>query len=162
MDITSTLNEVLVKLFREITTIEEKALKTGEYKDLTVNDMHVIEAIDRGEAKNMSSVAKSLSVTTGTLTISVNGLVKKGYVSRTRSEEDRRVVLISLTEKGVKAFERHRVFHQEMIDSIVKDLTKEEQMILEKALQNLNQFFRTVSEPKRSCKDVKSEGPQSK
>ncbi len=162
MDITSTLNEVLVKLFREITTIEEKALKTGEYKDLTVNDMHVIEAIDREEPKNMSSVAKMLSVTTGTLTISVNGLVKKGYVNRTRSEEDRRVVLVSLTEKGCKAFVRHREFHQEMIDSILKGLSPEEQVILGKALQNLNQFFRQVSDAKRSERTVKSEAPQSK
>ena len=41
--------------------------------------MHVIEAIDIHEPKNMTSVARALSVTTGTLTISVNGLVKKGF-----------------------------------------------------------------------------------
>lgn len=144
MDITSTLNEVLVKLFRDINTIEERAIKTGEYKELTVNDMHVIEAIDIHEPKNMSTVAKSLSVTTGTLTISVNGLVKKGYVERTRSEEDRRVVLISLTEKGRRAFAQHERFHQDMIDAIVESLSQEEQEILEKSLCNLNQFFRTV------------------
>ncbi len=144
MDITSTLNEVLVKLFRDITTIEERAIKTGEYKELTVNDMHVIEAIDIHEPKNMTTVARTLSVTTGTLTISVNGLVKKGYVERTRSQEDRRVVLISLTEKGRKAFALHRNFHQEMIDAIVEGLTLDEQAILERALSNANQFFRTI------------------
>ena len=144
MDITSTLNEVLVKLFREINTIEERAIKTGEYKELTVNDLHVIEAIDLFEAKNMTTVARQLSVTTGILTISVNGLVKKGYVERIRSEEDRRVVLISLTEKGRKAYKRHQQFHQEMIDAIISDLNEKEQEILERALSNLNQFFRTV------------------
>ncbi|MBE5884259.1 MAG: MarR family transcriptional regulator [Lachnospiraceae bacterium] len=144
MDITSTLNEVLVKLFRDINTIEEKAIKTGEYKELTVNDMHVIEAIDKHEPKNMTTVAKSLSVTTGTLTISVNGLVKKGYVERIRSEEDRRVVLISLTEKGRRAFAQHQRFHQEMIDAVVEGLSIEEQVILEQALRNVNQFFRTI------------------
>lgn len=144
MDITATLNEVLVKLFRDITTIEERAIKTGEYRELTVNDMHVIEAIDVHEPKNMSTVAKSLSVTTGTLTISVNGLVKKGYVERTRSEEDRRVVLISLTAKGRRAFAQHQRFHQQMIDAVVEGLTPEEQVILERALKNVNQFFRSV------------------
>lgn len=142
MDITSTLNEVLVGLFRDIITIEERAIKTGDYKELTVNDMHVIEAIDTQEPKNMSTVAKALSVTTGTLTISVNGLVKKGYVNRTRSEEDRRVVLISLTEKGRRAFAQHQQFHQRMIDSIVDGLTEEEQLVLERALRNTNRFFR--------------------
>lgn len=162
MDITTSLNEVLVRLFRDITEIEEKALKTGEYKDLTVTDMHVIEAIDRNAPKNMSSVAKALSVTTGTLTISVNGLVKKGYVERTRSEEDRRVVYVSLTKKGCKAFQMHQKFHQEMIDAIIAGLSGEEQVVLGKALGNLAQYFRTVSEAKRSAKEVKSEGPQSK
>jgi len=140
--ITAALNEVLVGLFRNITSIEEKALKIGEYKDLSVNDMHVIEAINIHTPKNMSSVAKMLMVTTGTLTISVNGLVKKGYVDRARSEEDRRVVLISLTEKGCKAFAQHKKFHQSMIESIVKDLDETEQVILEKALRNMGAFFR--------------------
>lgn len=105
MDINETLNEVLVKLFRDINTIEERAIRTEEYRDMTANDMHVIEAIGTGEPKNMTTVAKLLSVTTGTLTISMNSLVKKGYVQRVRSEEDRRVVLVSLTEKGKRAFD---------------------------------------------------------
>lgn len=162
MDITATLNEVLVKLFRDIMTIEEKALKTGDYKDLTVNDIHVIEAIDVHEPKNMTTVAKALSVTTGTLTISINGLVKKGYVDRVRSEKDRRVVLVSLTEKGKQAFIRHRDFHQEMVDAITEGLSLEEQVVLERALRNANSFFRTISDGRRSSKEVKSEGPQSK
>ena len=144
VNITSTLNEVLVKLFRDINTIEERAIKTGEYKELTVNDMHVIEAIDIHEPKNMTTVAKALLVTTGTLTISVNGLVKKGYVERTRSEEDRRVVLISLTRKGRKAYIQHQRFHQQMIDAVVDGLDQEEQRVLEHALRNVNQFFRTI------------------
>ncbi len=144
VDITSTLNEVLVKLFRDIITIEERAIKTGEYRELTVNDMHVIEAIGTAEAKNMTTVAKALSVTTGTLTISVNGLVKKGYVERVRSEEDRRVVLISLTEKGKLAHAQHEGFHQQMIEAVVEGLSTEEQVLLEKALRNVNQFFRDM------------------
>ena len=143
MNINHTLNEVLVRLFRNINMIEERALRTGEYKDVTTNDMHVIEAVGMEGAKNMTRVARSLEVTTGTLTIAINSLVKKGYVDRTRSEEDRRVVLISLSEKGKRAYLHHRKFHEQMIDSIVKELTEEEQAVLEKALTKLAQFFQT-------------------
>ena len=145
MDINRTLNEVLVKLFRDINTLEERAIRTEEYQDVTSNDMHVIEAIGPEGTKNMTSVARELEVTTGTLTISVNSLVKKGYVDRTRSEEDRRVVLISLSDKGQKAYLHHRKFHEEMIDAVLKDLTEEEQQALEKALSKLTRFFREVS-----------------
>ncbi len=145
MSINNTLNEVLVRLFRDINTLEERAIRTEEYRDVTTNDMHVMEAIGPEDAKNMTSVARELEVTTGTLTISVNSLVKKGYVNRTRSEEDRRVVLVSLSGKGQKAYLHHRKFHEEMIDAVLKDLTQEEQQALEKALSKLTRFFREVS-----------------
>lgn len=83
MDTYDVLHDILVKLFHEILDIEGKALITSEFKDISVNDMHIIEAIGVEEPKNMSSVAKLLSVTVGTLTIAVNGLVKKGmYTGR--------------------------------------------------------------------------------
>lgn len=141
MDINSALNDVLVKTFRNINAIEEQAIRTEEYKDVTTNDMHVIEAIGIGEQKNMTTVAKALHVTTGTLTISVNSLVKKNYVERVRSEEDRRVVLVSLTDKGKKAFLHHRQFHEQMIHAVVGQLSEEEKHVLEKALNRINQFF---------------------
>ena len=133
-------------------------MRSGSFKDMTTNDMHVIEAIGLGEPKNMTSVAKTLMVTTGTLTISVNSLVKKGFVERVRSEEDRRVVLISLTNKGRKAFRDHQKFHEEMVSSIVCALSDQEQEILQKALGNLSDFFRARVLDSES----KSEGPHSK
>lgn len=141
-----TFNEVLVRLFRDIMDIEQKAIITSEFEDITNNDMHVIEAIGIGEPKNMSSIARELSVTVGTLTIAMNSLVKKGYVERTRGKEDRRVVYISLSDKGRKAYEHHAQFHREMISSITDDLTKEELEALVKALTKLNFWFRSCKE----------------
>ena len=135
------LHDILVKLFQEILDIESKALITSEFKDISVNDMHIIEAIGEREPKNMSSVAKIMSVTVGTLTIAINSLVKKGYVHRERSEEDRRVVLISLTEKGKTANAHHMKFHDGMIQAVLKDLNEEQQEVLVKALMNLRTFF---------------------
>ena len=143
MDTYGTLNEVLVRLFRDIMDIEQQAIITSEFNDLTNNDMHVIDAIGIDRPKNMSSIARELSVTVGTLTISVNSLVKKGYVVRNRSSEDRRVVFISLSEKGVKAYYHHKKFHEQMIDSVVKELTEEELEALVKALTKLNTWFRS-------------------
>ena len=137
-----TFNEVLVKLFTDIMHIEEKAIITDDFKDISNNDMHIIEAIGIDEPKNMSSVAKALSVTVGTLTIAINNLVKKGYVNRVRSEKDRRVVFISLSEKGRKAYEHHAAFHKEMIKATIEGLDENEVNILVKSLTNLVDFFK--------------------
>ena len=142
MDTYAALNDVLVNLFRDIMELEEQAIITQEYQDITNNDMHVIEAIGVKEPKNMSTIAKQLSVTVGTLTIAMNSLVKKGYVERTRGKEDRRVVYISLSDKGRRAFEHHAEFHRRMIDSIKEELSGEELQILYRALTKLNKWFR--------------------
>ena len=139
-------HDILVNLFQEIMDIEEKALITAEFKNISVNDMHIIEAIGTGEPKNMSTVAKLMSVTVGTLTIAINNLVKKGYVSRVRSEEDRRVVLIFLTEKGKRAYQHHREFHDGMVKALVEGLDEGQQKILVKSLLNLRTFFNSYKE----------------
>jgi DNA-binding MarR family transcriptional regulator len=122
--------------------IEEKALITEEFKDITGNDMHIIDAIGIGSPRNMSAVAKTMSVTVGTLTIAINSLVKKNYVERVRSEEDRRVVLLSFSDKGKKAYYHHQKFHDDMIKATIKGLSKDETLILVKAITNMTEFFK--------------------
>ena len=105
MNAYETINDILVHLFNEIWELEEKAIITEEYKDISNNDMHIIEAIGLGKGNNMSAIAKKLNITVGSLTTSMNSLVNKKYAVRIRSEEDRRVVYIRLTKKGEKAYQ---------------------------------------------------------
>lgn len=142
MDNYGIINEVLVRLFRDIMNIEEKAIVNQDFKDLTNNDMHVIEAIGTGAPKNMTSIAKELTVTVGTLTIAMNSLVKKGYVVRERGKEDRRVVYISLSAKGRKAYEHHAEFHRELVQNLTEGLDKDEMQALVQALTKLDKWFR--------------------
>lgn len=142
MDGYHAVNEMLVKLFHGIMDIEAKAIITDGFKDITNNDMHIIEAIGIEKPKSMSTIAKALSVTVGTLTIAINNLVKKGYVDRRRSEIDRRVVLISLSIKGEQAYEHHMRFHEEMIEATLAGMNQDETEMLIKALKNLNAFFK--------------------
>ena len=136
-----TLNELLVNLFNNVMDREAKAVITEEFKDITNNDMHIIEAIGVEEPRNMSEIARRLSITVSTLTTNMNGLEKKGYIVRTRSVEDKRVVYVTLTEKGKKAFYHHRDFHRKMIRALVKDLNEEDMEVLYRCLKNLNGFL---------------------
>ncbi len=138
------LNELLVNLFKSIMEIEEKYLITPEFKDISVNDMHIIEAVGRKEPKSMSTVAKLMSVTTGTLTKSMDGLSEKGYVVRERGEKDKRVVFVSLTKKGIRAFLHHESFHRSMIERIKDGINEQETTVLIYALAKLNDYFNRI------------------
>ena len=144
MEVYDVLNSILVNLFNDILNIEEKALITEEFKGISVTDMHIIEAIGVMEQRTMSKIAKSLNVTMGTLTIGVNGLVKKGYVERNRSQIDRRIVYASLTVKGKAAYVHHMRFHKDMINSVINDITEEEAVILTKTLKKLEDYFKNL------------------
>lgn len=144
MNTDETLNEVLVHLFQDLMDIEGKCLITEEFSDMTNNDMHIVEAIGLGEAKRSSDVARLMSVTTGTLTRAVDGLVEHGYVVRTRSDRDKRVIYLTLTERGKAAYEHHRRFHEEMIANAKANLSEEELGILVRSLKQLNNYFRTA------------------
>ena len=137
-----TINQVLVELINEIWDQEKKAIITEEFKDLSNNDMHVIEAVGLGEGKNMTSIARELKITVGPLTTAMNSLVKKQYVERYRSKKDRRVVFVKLTDKGVRAYQHHEEYHRQMSQAILDRLDDEELSVLLKTLDILKGFFR--------------------
>lgn len=136
------INDVLVHLFNEIWKLEEDAIITDEFKDISNNDMHIIEAVGLGDGDTMSSIAKKLNITAGSLTTSMNSLVNKKYVARERSEEDRRVVYIKLLAKGVKAYNHHKDFHEQMTNAVIDNLEKDEVAVLVRTLDSLSTFFR--------------------
>ena len=136
------LNSLLVQLFNDILQIEEKSLKNGPLSDLSVTELHTIEAIGMYKERTMTEVAQDLKITVGTLTTAINKLIKKGYVDRKRIEEDRRVVLIHLTKKGKLAYRLHEKFHNDMINETISGLKEDEEEILISSLERLNVFFK--------------------
>jgi len=136
------INELLVQLFNDVLQIEEQSLKNGILSDLSITEIHTIEAIGMYSEKTMSEVAQKLNITVGTLTTAINKLIKKGYVERKRIEEDRRVVLVKLTKSGKLAFRLHDKFHHEMINNALEGLSLNEEEILISSLSKVNEFFK--------------------
>jgi DNA-binding MarR family transcriptional regulator len=146
------INELLVHIFNDILQIEQNALQNGALKDLSVTEIHTIEAIGMYTPRSMSEVAADLGITVGTLTTAVNRLISKGYLERKRIEEDRRVVQIQLTKKGKLAYRIHQKFHVDMVKETIEGLNKEEEYVLIKSLEKLNNFFKKKHDLNNSLK----------
>lgn len=139
--VTGRINELLVDVYTDILKIEENAFKAGQFSDASIKEVHTVEAIGMYEPKTMSEVARSLKITVGTLSVAINNLVKKGYVERYKSEDDRRLVKVGLTKKGRLLYRVHAQFHLDMVNSCTDDFSSQELEILEKALEKLNVYF---------------------
>lgn len=136
-----TISGLISSVFYDIIKLEEAFLKDNKYKDVSSKEIRTIEAIGKSNTKNMGSIAKNLDITLGTLTVSITNLEKKGYVRREKSLNDKRVVNVALTEKGKKLFRLHKKFKENIMKSIVIDLSNQEKEIFNGALTRVSQIL---------------------
>ncbi|MDH6365898.1 DNA-binding MarR family transcriptional regulator [Breznakia sp. PH1-1] len=136
-----TLNELLVGLFNYILYIEERNLKDSGV-NLSMNDVHILENIQKASDNSMSHIAGRLMVTQGTLTTNVAKLIKKGYVERYRDDKDKRIVRLRLTDKAMPILDVHEAFHANMIDKAIGDLGLDENIALNETLEGILAYFR--------------------
>ena len=138
------LNDFFVDTFNKIMAYEERHLTRGKFANVSVKEFHAIEAVAKMTQSNentMSGIAGQLALSVGSLTTTMNVLVKKGYVQRRGSQKDRRIIYIELTEAGLSALECHRKFHVEMVESVDTILRDEEVATLTTSLEKLSAFF---------------------
>ena len=138
------LNRFLVEVFNKILKSERESITKSGYQDLSIQELHVIESVClcQDEGKNTSKqISAHLGIVPGTLTVSVNILVKKGYLIRIKDEADKRVVNIRTTKKGDQANREHKRFHEQMVNDILQTLTSEEAAVLIQALGTIRKIF---------------------
>lgn len=138
------INRILVEIYDDVTHIEEYTIKNGAFKDLSITEIHTIEAVGLYGSRTMSEITSKLEITMGTLTTAIDKLIKKGYVERSRSQIDRRIVNVNLTNKGKLAYRIHEKFHLDMVKEIMNDFSIEEEEVLLSALHKLNKHLKDI------------------
>ncbi len=135
------VNGLLLDIYDKILVTEEKALSRGMFKDISVAEMHTLEGIGLYGSRTMTETAAILGITTGTLTVAIDRLVRKGYVERRRDTVDRRVVRIRLTKKGKLAYRMHNKFHTLLVDRLVEPLDEQQRQVLLTTLASISGFI---------------------
>jgi MarR family transcriptional regulator, organic hydroperoxide resistance regulator len=69
----------------------------------TTSQAYVLTQLNKTPHLNMNELSEKLNAKTSTMTRIVNNLVRDGLIERIRDENDRRIVVVQLTEKGKKA-----------------------------------------------------------
>lgn len=141
------LNDFFVDIFNDILRLEEESLAKGNFKNLSVNEIHVIEAVCDSEAdgtNTMKLLSNKLMITASSLTIAVKTLEQKGYLIRKKDKDDKRKVIVISTDLGNEAYEHHKLFHKDLIASVSETLNEAEMAALTLALGTLHRFFITL------------------
>jgi len=136
------INRILVSLFNEVLKAEEKSMRDRTSHNLSRTEVHTLVAIGMNGPKKMTEAANELQISVGTLTVAIDKLVRKGYVSRVRSEKDRRIVHIALTDSGRDVVHEHDMYHEEMVSEATSALNDEEMDQFAESIGKIADFFR--------------------
>lgn len=145
------LNDYFLHSALHLTTLEEQCLRRLCAKDLSIRELHVIEAVatlQASEKNTMAEIAKYLHLSPASLTTAVNVLVKKEYLERQYSPFDRRVIYVHMTEKGSEANRCYLEFEHRMIRSVTEDVDEATADHLIEILVRLREFLESgTAEP---------------
>jgi DNA-binding MarR family transcriptional regulator len=135
------MNDNLVDVFNNVMWMEEAALQRSDFSDISLKDMHTIDAISMYDDKSASQVAQIMHLTPSAMTSVIDKLVAKGYVERRRSSRDRRVVKLGLTHKGRIVYRAHQGFHRDLSHHLLADMAPEEMTVVQRAIANLKAYL---------------------
>lgn len=94
--------------------------------DITGQQMGILLSLTQGVATTPFELSKVLGIDTGLMTRMLDKLETKGLLSRSRSLDDRRVVNLTLTEKGQEVAERAPVVAPKVLNQRLRHFSKEE------------------------------------
>jgi len=89
-------------------------------------DFVVLEVLLHKNALPVNTIGEKVHLTSGSITTAVQRLEKRGFVTRRKSTEDARVVLVELTEAGRRTIEIGFALHSKNLEALFDVFTAEE------------------------------------
>lgn len=119
------------------------------------NEVLIYWLLYRKREVNMTEIAEYIHVPLNTATGIINRMEKNDFIIRTRSKEDKRVVLIGFSEKGMAQFESliHELIYYGM--KVAGSLTKEEIELFYKITIKIKEVLQQEKKKEQSAKTIR-------
>ncbi|RYM06643.1 MarR family transcriptional regulator [Sporolactobacillus sp. THM7-7] len=137
----TTRDEQITKLERELAVIIRRfrrEIHRLHGKKVSGHEFIFLAHLARHQPEKVSDIAKKFEVTASYATMVVDKLIKKGVVHRERSQKDRRVVQLTMTDKGMDLFHTLKRERHTFIQRMFANINDEELRTLLDLLEKLN------------------------
>lgn len=126
-------------------TFQKKII--GKFKELSKNQPMVIKIIGMEGEIMPSTIGKYTGMEKSSLTRMVDDLEKKGIVFRKTDPEDRRKVLVSLTDKGLECYN----YFNEIADELLGLVDEKDVEDYVQSLETMVKILRKVADQQARC-----------
>ncbi len=133
-EFSNVFNEFNNKAFK---FIDEQLNKTG----LVRTHFIILHELMGGKELSMSDLSEILHVTKPNITVLIDKLAKLDYVERVNKSQDRRVILIRLTDKGQTFMDKSSEELVKSVDQLLDYLDKEDLDIVKQTTQAMKKLL---------------------
>ena len=132
------LNHAIIEFYEKLSSWEMAVLKD---KGFSLPQVHTVEILGLNGPMRMKELAQKIGITTGTLTVQVDKMVDAGLVIRTPHANDRRSILIELTDSGCAMFKEHDKLHRQLTQDLTSKFSAAETAQLLEFFERINREF---------------------
>ncbi|MCR5177537.1 MAG: MarR family transcriptional regulator [Lachnospiraceae bacterium] len=119
------------------------------------NEVLIFWLLYRKREVNMSEIAEYIHVPLNTATGIVGRMEKSGLIERTRSEQDKRIVLIRFSDKGMAQFKRLISELMSYGMEVLGSLTSDELKLLESMMTKVKDVLKQQKKKENTAKKVR-------
>ena len=122
------LQEVFQDIVKQFTCVNAAAAN-GPHVELKMQELNVVEFLGNEGPRMMRELAEHLGVAVNSMTSIVDGVEHKGLVRRQRSEQDRRIIHVEMTDVGREVYQSYVEVKLRLFRTMLGALTEDEQEI---------------------------------
>ena len=130
------LMDILDKVFTKVELLHAPFRDFGTGVPMYRKEIHTLQAIGQHPKINITALAEHMGVTKGAVSQMVSKLVKKEMIRKIYAEDNKKEVILELTNLGRIGFHNHEKFHMDIFN-IVREYYGEQ-------LKTKLEIFKTV------------------
>lgn len=147
--------QIIIDYIEEVKELLSSDIWENIFLNCTKNEVLVFWLLYQRNEVNMTEIAEYIHVPLNTATGIVNRMEKNELIVRTRSKEDKRVVLIGFSEKGMTQFQNliNEMIYYGM--KVMRSFTKEEMELFYKITTKVMEVLRQEKKKEATPKKVR-------
>ncbi|MDQ0061381.1 MarR family winged helix-turn-helix transcriptional regulator [Paenibacillus harenae] len=135
------LRDTVQQFIRSFGLLEQTTTPCGF--SMSLSQVFAIQELEK-QSLTITELAEKLRLERSSVSRLVDGLVKGGFVSRELNENNRREVIVELTEKGTNTIRRVRDQSVQFYNEILENLSETEQMMFYEGIQRFTDSLMRV------------------
>jgi DNA-binding MarR family transcriptional regulator len=124
--------------------------------DINSTQTKILMFVYESNDKSMSEISSMAGLEKSSFTRSVDYLVNNGFLLKNSPENDRRIINLSLTDKGIKAAKLIKCELDIYLDSLISDFPDKEKEEFLKALNTVTKYVNKMLECNKKLNSIKN------